>query len=159
MDCMLGGGVPAGDMCATERRACSGETDRLDMELRARDWERWQLLQLLHEKEAQLARQASDARAQHRASLRSTRAAALHWLARCALRAWRDGARRSETERLVSRTRHRVVAAKVAQACGALGVAMRVAVVRRLASGFRAIASSAAFAQNSPRRLGFRRDM
>eukprot|EP00927_Polykrikos_kofoidii_P067106 TRINITY_DN62631_c0_g1_i1.p1 TRINITY_DN62631_c0_g1~~TRINITY_DN62631_c0_g1_i1.p1 ORF type:complete len:1086 (-),score=257.80 TRINITY_DN62631_c0_g1_i1:138-3299(-) len=107
------------------------EAERLSVELHSRDWERRQLLQLLHEKDAQIAHERASVEKQ-RVAVASSRQMARHWRAICTLRAWREEVRRVGADRLTTRTRQRYAVSRVTHACGVLRVTLRVAIARRL---------------------------
>jgi len=114
------------------------QAERLNVELQARDWERWQLLQLLHEKDSQLAHE-SVAEVKHRVAVASARQIARQWRATCVLRAWRECVRGNRDLRVVERTRRRCVQAQLSHACASLRAIMQNGLNRRLKDGLHAL--------------------
>lgn len=114
------------------------EHERLNQELREREGERWQLLQLLHQKDEQLSWQEA-AVSRQCSVLAAARDSARHFLALSTLRAWQDHVQRRRAQRLLSRTKGRCAAASLRYACGQLSVGLRSAVARQLGKGVRAM--------------------
>eukprot|EP00928_Gymnodinium_smaydae_P010920 TRINITY_DN14113_c0_g1_i1.p1 TRINITY_DN14113_c0_g1~~TRINITY_DN14113_c0_g1_i1.p1 ORF type:complete len:800 (+),score=149.40 TRINITY_DN14113_c0_g1_i1:138-2402(+) len=116
------------------------EVERLNAELRARDWERWQLLQLLREKDVQLASEASAA-SRHRSVLASARQVSRRWRLASSFRAWREDVRDACNTRRVERTvlqaKRRLAASRISHSCDALRLTLRGAEQRQLGFAFR----------------------
>eukprot|EP00929_Paragymnodinium_shiwhaense_P059676 TRINITY_DN29875_c0_g2_i1.p1 TRINITY_DN29875_c0_g2~~TRINITY_DN29875_c0_g2_i1.p1 ORF type:complete len:801 (-),score=234.42 TRINITY_DN29875_c0_g2_i1:218-2620(-) len=178
----------ASSLCSSRSDACSSfeasrlkelllsehrEADRLKMELRARDWERWQLLQLLQEKDAELAREpavSSTARcpaagSRAAAETQQERRAAVHWAERaeCAaarwlavgvFRAWREIGRHRGAARLVEHSKQRLAATRLSHSCHVLASRITGAQRRRCADFFRSLAVHAACARMAGGSMG-----
>lgn len=114
----------------------SMQHEQLDHEIHVRHWERSQLLQLLHQKDAQLQSQHT-AVSKQRAALTAARDTARHFRALCCLRAWRDHVQRLAWERQLSRARSRNVAVALRHACGTLDSSLKSATGRQMGQAMR----------------------
>lgn len=102
------------------------QTEHLSQEIRARDWERWQLLQLLHEKDASIVRQ--------RATLSSTMGSSRFYRVLCSWRAWREYVRQRGFERARMRSRAQCMTLRLRHACDLMRVVLKHAASRQLES-------------------------
>jgi len=109
------------------------QNEQLSQEMRARDWERWQLLQLLHEKDEQLAYQETAA-ARQRGVLASARDTMRYYRALCAFNAWRGHTQHVAADRVLSRSKSRLAAARLRHSCDMVRVVLRQAMARQLSA-------------------------
>lgn len=112
--------------------------ERLNQEVHAHEMERWQLVQLLKQKDEQLAWQ-EEAVARQRAVVAVARDTASYFRVVCTLRAWRDYVQRSAAQRALSRAKNRCTSVALRHACSRLSFSLRGAVERRLSGGMQAI--------------------
>jgi len=112
--------------------------ERLSQEMSSRDWERWQLLQLLRQKDEQLAWQ-EEAISRQRAVLTVSRDSSRWYQVLSVFRAWHDHVQRLGSERTLARTKSRLARAMIRDACGKLRVTLKSAVSRELNAGMQAI--------------------
>jgi len=110
--------------------------ERLGQELQARDWERWQLLQLLHQKDEQLSWHEGDARRQ-RTVLTVARDIARYYLVYSVLHVWRDHVHRLAASRLLSSVKSRLVSMQLRHSCAMIRTSLRHAVGRQLGYAMR----------------------
>lgn len=117
--------------------------ERLNQEMQALDWERWQLLQELRERDRQLAHEEGASHRQ-RAALASARGATKLYRVVCAFRVWRDQLHRTRAESLLSRTRNRLSVARTRHGCAVLRNSLRHALDRQIGSSVHALWFNAA---------------
>eukprot|EP00931_Biecheleriopsis_adriatica_P117505 TRINITY_DN93010_c0_g1_i1.p1 TRINITY_DN93010_c0_g1~~TRINITY_DN93010_c0_g1_i1.p1 ORF type:complete len:636 (+),score=190.65 TRINITY_DN93010_c0_g1_i1:180-1910(+) len=103
-----------------------------EAELKNREAERAQLLQLLLHKEQLLERETLTAE-RLRAVLRSARSCAEYYLLLCSFRCWREMSQRAVARKRLLEVKERRVEAVLRHACGALSTGLRQAAARRLA--------------------------
>ncbi|CAE8639949.1 unnamed protein product [Polarella glacialis] len=108
------------------------QAEQAEEELRSRESEKWQLLQLLSCKDECIVRQKL-AGSQLQAVAPWSKSCAQHYLLLCCVRCWRDLAERAVSRRRLLESKERLVAASLRHACGLLCSGLRQASGRRLA--------------------------
>ncbi|CAJ1376238.1 unnamed protein product [Effrenium voratum] len=106
-------------------------SEQLGQQAAARDWERWELLQLLRQKDEQLEFEESTA-AKQRVVLNSARSSARHYRAVCCLRAWANHVQQLCAERALLRARNRLTVGRARHAGSLLRSVLKHLVERQL---------------------------
>jgi len=109
-------------------------SEHLGQQAAARDWERWELLQLLRQKDEQLEFEEAAA-AKQRVVLSSARAGARHYRAVCCLRAWRNHVQQLCAERALLRAKNKQAVARLRHAGSLLHLVLKHVLDRQLKSG------------------------
>jgi len=113
-------------------------SEQLGQQAADRDWERWELLQLLRQKDEQLEYEETAASRQ-RAVLASARNSTKHYRAICALRAWRDHVQTLCAERALLRAKNKLQSGRVRHACSLFRVVLKHSLERKLGWGMQAL--------------------
>eukprot|EP00931_Biecheleriopsis_adriatica_P050756 TRINITY_DN29412_c0_g1_i1.p1 TRINITY_DN29412_c0_g1~~TRINITY_DN29412_c0_g1_i1.p1 ORF type:complete len:661 (-),score=196.65 TRINITY_DN29412_c0_g1_i1:83-2065(-) len=113
-------------------------SEHLGQQAAAKDWERWELLQLLRQKDEQLEYEASAASRQ-RAVLSSARSSTRHYRTVCCLRAWRDHVHQLCAERALLRAKNKLAVGRIRHAGSLLKVVLKHAVERQLGSALHSL--------------------
>eukprot|EP00435_Cladocopium_sp_Y103_P057863 s1409_g20.t1 len=109
-------------------------SEQLGKQAAARDWERWELLQLLRQKDEQLEFEETAA-AKQRVVLNGARAGARHYRAVCCLRAWRSHVQQLCAERALLRATNKQAVARLRHAGSLLHMVLKHVLNRQLKSG------------------------
>lgn len=109
-------------------------SEQLGKQAAARDWERWELLQLLRQKDEQLEFEETAA-AKQRVVLNGARAGARHYRAVCCLRAWRSHVQQLCAERALLRAKNKQAVARLRHAGSLLHMVLKHVLNRQLKSG------------------------
>jgi len=112
--------------------------EHLTQDMKARDFERWQLLQVLHQKDEQLSYEESAA-SRHRSVLAAARGMTCHYRVMCAFRAWRDDVQQEGMERVLMRARRRLATGRASHVCRMTRLVLKHAVSRQLKDGMHAL--------------------
>eukprot|EP00913_Durusdinium_trenchii_P016845 g15835.t1 len=104
----------------------------------ARDWERWELLQQLRQKDEQLEFEEIAATKQ-RVVLSTVRATARHYRAVCCLRAWRSHVQQLCAERALLRAKNRLALGRRRHASSLIHSVLKRVLERHLTSGLHAL--------------------
>lgn len=116
----------------------SRRSEYLGQEAAARDWERWELLQQLRQRDEQLEYEETAA-AKQRMVLNSVRAGARHYRAVCCLRAWRSHVQQLCAERALLRAKNRLTIGRSRHAGTLLRAVLKHSVERQLTFGLNAL--------------------
>jgi len=110
--------------------------DRFRQELQARDFERWQLFQLLHQKNERLSWHEGDGKRKCTV-LAVAQETVRCYLAFSVLRAWRDHVQRLASKRLLSNVKSRLVSTRLRYACAGIRITLNHAVGRQVGGAMR----------------------
>ncbi|CAK9069789.1 unnamed protein product [Durusdinium trenchii] len=113
-------------------------SETLGRQAAARDWERWELLQQLRQKDEQLEFEEIAATKQ-RVVLSTVRATARHYRAVCCLRAWRSHVQQLCAERALLRAKNRLALGRRRHASSLIHSVLKRVLERHLTSGLHAL--------------------